>query len=178
MPTPNCFWKAWLRIRIQFIRIPIRIQHLSMSQCCGSMIFWGGSGSVSANSCFFLMDPDPNIFVIVLQYASKKIIFLYHFLCFLVLKLHLYYFSKIKSKKESQNSKNQGFCYYCCMIIEWSRYGSCSGSESIPLTGGSGSGSRRPKTCGFDWSVSGSFIRIHRFGVISFLWYRYVSLNI
>ncbi len=51
------------------------------------------------------------------------------------LKLHLHHFSKIKSQKESQNSRNQGFSYYFCMMIE--------GSGSIHLT--SGSGSKRPK---------------------------------
>ncbi len=38
--------------------------------------------------------------------------------------------------KNSQNSKNQGFSYYFCLMIE--------GSGSVPLT--NGSGSRRPKT--------------------------------
>ncbi len=57
------------------------------------------------------------------------------------LKLHLHHFSKIKSKKESQNSRNQGFSYYFCTLIEGS--GSGAGSGSIPLTSGSGSG--RPK---------------------------------
>jgi hypothetical protein len=44
-------------------------------QCCGSMIFWGGSGS--ADPCLRLMDPDPDpaIFFIELQDASKKLIF-------------------------------------------------------------------------------------------------------
>ncbi len=51
------------------------------------------------------------------------------------LKVHLHHFSKIKSQKESQNIRNQGFSYYFCMMIE--------GSGSIPLT--SGSGSWRPK---------------------------------
>ncbi len=61
------------------------------------------------------------------------------------MKLHLHHFSKIKSQKESQNCKNQGFSYYFCMVIEGSGSGagSGSGSGSIPLT--SGSGSRRPK---------------------------------
>jgi hypothetical protein len=37
----------------------------------------------------------------------------------------------------SQTSRNQGFSYYFCLMIE--------GSGSIPLTNGYGSGSRRPK---------------------------------
>ncbi len=31
----------------------------SWTQCCGSMTFWGGSGSGSADPCLWLMDPDP-----------------------------------------------------------------------------------------------------------------------
>jgi hypothetical protein len=33
------------------------------------------------------------------------------------LKVHLHHFSKIKSQKESQNSRNQGFSNYFCMMI-------------------------------------------------------------
>ncbi len=44
------------------------------------------------------------------------------------LKVHLLYFSKIKVKKKSQNSRNQGFSYYFCLMIE-----------------GGGSRPRRPK---------------------------------
>jgi hypothetical protein len=60
---------------------------------------------------------------------------------FYFLKLHLHYFSKIKSQKESENSRIQGFSYYFCMIIQ----GSGSGSGSIPLTSISGSGFGRAK---------------------------------
>ncbi len=43
-------------------------------QCSGSMTFWCGSGSGSADPCLWLMDPDPDpaIFVIDLQDASKN----------------------------------------------------------------------------------------------------------
>ncbi len=48
-------------------------------------------------------------------------------------------FTSKKVIKKSQNSRNQGFPYYfCVMMIE--------GSGSEPLTNGSGTGSRRPKT--------------------------------
>ncbi len=52
-------------------------------------------------------------------------------------------FQRLKVKKKSQNSRNKGFSYYLCLMIE----GSGSGSEagSILLTDGSGSGSRRSK---------------------------------
>jgi hypothetical protein len=43
-------------------------------------------------------------------------------------------------QKKSQNSENQGLSHYFCLMIE--------GSVYIPLTNGSGSGSRRPRTCG------------------------------
>ncbi len=115
--------------------------YVSWNQCCGSMTFWGGSGSGSADPCLWLMDPDsdpdPSIFAIDLQDASKKLIFNTIFSAYDFLKLHLYHFSKIKIQKESQNSRNQGFSYYFCMMIE--------GSGSIPPTSGSGSGSWRPK---------------------------------
>jgi hypothetical protein len=62
------------------------------------------------------MDPDPAIFVIILEDASKKLIFsAYYFL-----KLHLHQFSKIKSPKGVKNSSNQAFSYYFCMMIEGS----------------------------------------------------------
>ncbi len=49
----------------------------SCRQCCGSMTFWcgSGSGSGSADPCQWLMDPA--IFVIYLQDANKKLIFLF-----------------------------------------------------------------------------------------------------
>jgi hypothetical protein len=67
------------------------------------------------------------------------------FSSYYLLKLDLHHFSKIKSQKESQNSRNQGFSYYFCTMIEGSGSRAGSGSVSIPLTSGSGSG--RPKNC-------------------------------
>ncbi len=82
-----------------------------------------------------ILDPDPAIFVIDLQDASKILIFNTIFSAYYFLKVHLHHFSKIKRQKESQNGMNQGFSYYYCMI-EGS--GSRAGSGSIPLTSGSG----------------------------------------
>jgi hypothetical protein len=48
------------------------------------------------------------------------------------LKVHLHYFSKIKSQKESQNSRIQGFSYYFCMMIEGSGPLSRAGSDPKP----------------------------------------------
>jgi hypothetical protein len=42
-----------------------------------------------------------------------------------------------KVKKKSQNSRNQCFAYYFCLMVD--------GFGSVPLTYGSGSGSRMPK---------------------------------
>ncbi len=95
------------------------------------MTFWGGSGS--ADPCLWLMDPDPAIFVIDLQDASQKLIFNKIFSAYYFLKVFLHHFSKTKSQKESQNSRNQGFSYYFCMMIE-------------------GSGSGRPKNMWIRWN--------------------------
>jgi hypothetical protein len=85
------------------------------------------------------MDPDPAFIVIDLQDANKKLTLDKSFSASYYLKVHLHHFSKIKkNKRMSQNSRNQGFSYYSCLMTE--------GSGSIPLT--NGSGSRRPKTYG------------------------------
>ncbi len=64
------------------------------------------------------MDPDPAIFVTDLQDANKKLFIFQSFSACYFLKVHLHQFSKMKSQKESQNSRNQGFSLYFCMMIE------------------------------------------------------------
>jgi hypothetical protein len=111
---------------------------------------WCGSGSGFADPCLWLMhldsdsDPDPAIFVIDVQDALAKTN-LKKFSCLLLFEgiQYLHQFSKIKSQKRSQNSRNQGFSYY----FSW-------WSGSIPLTNGSGSGTGGPKTYGSDGSGS------------------------
>jgi hypothetical protein len=51
----------------------------------------------------------------------------------------------------SQNSRNQGFSYYICLMKEGSGSRAGSGSGFIPLTNGSGSGSRRSKNTWIRW---------------------------
>jgi hypothetical protein len=70
-------------------------------------------------------DPDPAIFVIDLQDASKKFIFLKKFLCLLLFKGTFTSLFKDKKSKRSYKTvgRNQGFS----LMIE--------GSGSIPLTG-------------------------------------------
>ncbi len=72
-------------------------------QCCGSMAFWGGSGSESADPCRWLMDPDPDpaIFVIDLQDASKKLIFWHNFFCLLLSEGTFTSFFKDKKSKRA-----------------------------------------------------------------------------
>jgi hypothetical protein len=66
-------------------------------------------------------DPDPSIFITDLQDANKN--------KFLKKGFPVYYFFKVpgylyiifkdkKSKKMSQNSRNQGFSYYICLMID------------------------------------------------------------
>ncbi len=111
-----------------------------LNQCYRSMTFWGGSGSGSADPCLWLMDPDPNpgsescYFRHWPSRCQQKTNFLTQFFLLITFwRYILHHFSKIKSQKESQNSRNQGF----------------SGAGAIPLTSGSGSG--RPKNMWIRW---------------------------
>ncbi len=75
--------------------------HSRLKQCGGSMTFWGGSGS--ADPCLWLMDPDPVscYFRHLPSRCQQKTNFYYTiFSAYYFLKLHLHYFSKIKSQKE------------------------------------------------------------------------------
>ncbi len=121
---------------------------------CGSMKFWGGSGSGSADPCLWLVDPDSDsdpdpgsgsfYFRRWPSRCQQKTNFLTQ--VFLLMTFWSYFyiiFLNIKIHKESQNSRNQGFSYCFCMMIE--------GSGSIPLTSGSGSGSWRPKNMWIRW---------------------------
>jgi hypothetical protein len=112
---------GWIRIRI-----------------LGSMLLTNGFGSGIRIRILLFSS-------LTFKMPAKKLIFNTFFSAYYFLKVHLHHFSKIKSPKESQNRRNQGFSYYFCMMIEG------SGSGSIPLTSGSGSG--RPETGG---SGSGS----------------------
>ncbi len=124
-------------------------------QCCRSMKFL--FGSESADPYF------SRIRIQILLFSSvtfKTLIFSKTFwLLPYFLKVHLHHFSKIKSHKKSQNSRNQCLSYCFCLMREESG----SGRGSISLTNGSGSG--RPKNI---WILR---IRIHNTG-----WY-IVMLN-
>ncbi len=61
----------------------------------------------------------PPIFVTDLQFANKKTNFFNDFFCLLLFEgAYLHNFLKVKNQKESQNSRNQGFSYYFCMVVE------------------------------------------------------------
>ncbi len=100
-------------------------------------------------------NPDPAIFVIDLQDGNKKRILLKCFSVCYFLKVHLHIFSKIKSLKEAtkQNSRNQGFSYYFCLLIEG------SGSEPKPYLWLMGPDPVGLKLCGSGGSGSGTLRR-------------------
>ncbi len=87
----------------------------------------------------YIVDPDPAIFVSDLQDGNKKN---YNLFCFLLFEATLTSVFKEKCHKESQNSRNQGFSYYFCLMIEG------SGSGSVYRT--NRSGSERPKNIRID----------------------------
>ncbi len=61
-------------------------------------------------------DPDPAIFVIDLQDATKN--YFKKNSAYYFLKVHSHHFSKIKSPKEVTKSRNHGFSYNFCLMIE------------------------------------------------------------
>ncbi len=118
-------------------RVSSGVEPCPANQCCGSMTFWGGSGT--ADPCLWLMDPDsdpdPGSVSFYFRHWPSRCQQFFNtiFSAYDFLKLHLHPFSKVKI---------QGFSYYFCMMIE----GSGSGSRA-----GSGSGSWRPKNTWVRW---------------------------
>jgi hypothetical protein len=55
------------------------------------------------------------------------------FLAFYFHKVHLHHSSQSKIMKKSQNGRNQGFCYYFCLMMEESGSESESPSRSIRI---------------------------------------------
>ncbi len=78
-------------------------------QCCGSVTFWYGSGSGSADPRRWLPDLDPSFFVSSQQDACKKLVFFKVFLLITFWRYISISFLKYKIKKKSQNSRNQVF---------------------------------------------------------------------
>jgi hypothetical protein len=77
----------------------------------------------------FSTDSDPygttdlQIRVLIFSVADKiptKNNLFFKFFAHYILKEHLHHFSQIKSKKKSQNSRNQGFSYFFCLLMEGS----------------------------------------------------------
>jgi hypothetical protein len=127
-----------LRIHKILVWIQIRIRgSMPLTSGCGS----GSESGNGSGSCYFRHKPSKR---------KQKTYFFKSLSAYYCLKVHLHNFSKIKSQKESQNSRNQGFSYYFCMMTRMTE-GSGSGSGSIPLTHGSGSGSRKPKNMWIRW---------------------------
>ncbi len=54
-----CFWASWIRILLSSSKKSKRnLNSYCFMQCCGSLTFWGGSGS--SDPCLWRMDPDPD----------------------------------------------------------------------------------------------------------------------
>ncbi len=126
-------WKPFLKIVFITLSNSVLRIHVILGwiRIRGSMPLTNGSG-YGSGSYYFLHWPSR---------CQQKTNFLTQF--FMLITFWSYHFSKIKSQKGSQNSRNQGFSYYFFMMIEGSGSGSRagSGSRSIYLTSGSGSGS-------------------------------------
>jgi hypothetical protein len=109
------------------------------------MTYWCGSGSGSTDPCLWLIDPDPDsdadpdpaIYSSLTFKMLTKTNILKSLLLITFWRYTYITFQRKKVKKKSQSSRNQGFSYYFCLVIE--------GPGSKPQTNGSGSGSRRPK---------------------------------
>ncbi len=101
------------------------------------MTFCCGSGS--ADPCLWLMNPDLGSGSCYFRHwplrCQQETNFYFFIFSLLLLEGTFTSFFKDKKSKESQTSRNPGFSYYFCMMIE--------GSGSKPLTNGSGYG--RPK---------------------------------
>ncbi len=121
----------------------------------GSMPLTNGSGFGSGSWIRILL-----ISSLTFMMPTKNNLCLNLFSAYYCLKVHLPNFPKIKSQKESQNSRNQGFSYYCCMMTE----GSGSETGSIPLTNGSGSG--RPKNMWIRWIRNTAWKMISSLGTL------------
>jgi hypothetical protein len=119
-----------------WIRIPIR----------GSMRLTNGSGS-------FYFHHGPSSFQVKLIY--KKSFPVNYFV-----KVLIHHFQRLKVKNMSQNSRNQCFSYYTCLMIVGSGSGSRAGfgSGSISLTNNPDPGGPKTRGSGFG-SGSGTLAR-------------------
>ncbi len=123
-------------------------------QCCGSMTFWGGSGSGSSDPCLWLLDPDADpdpgsgscYFRHWPSRCQQKTNFLIQFFLRITFYSYIYIiFQRLKSK----SNKIVRIKVYLTVFKWWSESRAGSGSGSIPLTSGSGSG--RPKNMWIRW---------------------------
>jgi hypothetical protein len=75
-------------------------------QYCGSMPFWGGSGSGSgsADPCLSLMDPNPAIFVFDFSRCQQKTIFFIKVFLLTTFYTHIYIIFKDKKSKRSHKA--------------------------------------------------------------------------
>ncbi len=125
------------------------------------MTFWCGTGSGSADPMFLTNGSGSFYFHYWPSWWQQKINLKKVFYRLLFKDSSTSFF-----KKKTQNSGNQSFSYYFCLMIE--------GSGSIPLT--NGSGSRRPKNMwirirntGFFYTFSVKVENIYRLLLFNFV---------
>ncbi len=90
----------------------------NIHQCCGSMTFWRGSGSGSADPCLWLLDPDPSLFIIDIQEANKKIN-LKKFVCILLFEGT--FTSFFKNKKSKTSRKTVEIKVFFTIFAQWQK---------------------------------------------------------
>jgi hypothetical protein len=101
------------------------------------MIFWFGSGSGSADPCLWLMDPDPDadpdsaIFIIDLQEANKKIIFIKKNFCILLFEGTFTSFFKDKKLKRSHKTVESWFFLLFSLNDRWIRIRIHTGEATV-----------------------------------------------
>jgi hypothetical protein len=106
-----------------------------LRKCCGLRRSWvrASCGDFSPSCGDFSPSYGNEVLLGIMSHPEWKNIT--SVFAYFIFKLTFTSFFKDKVIKKSQNSRNQGFSYYFCLVIE--------GAGSVPRTNGSGSG--RPK---------------------------------
>jgi hypothetical protein len=97
---PHCQGSTPQHVSVLFINR----KGINWKQCCGSMTFWGGSGT-SADPCLWPLDLDPTIIVIDLQEVNKKLIYKKTFGCLLVEGTFTSFLKKVKKSHKIVGTK-------------------------------------------------------------------------
>ncbi len=101
LPSKSMRWRFLMSRRSR------PVLYISWDQCCGSMTFWGGSGSGSADPCLWQLDPDPGSGSCYFRHCpsrwQQKTNFLSQF--FLLITFWRYIYIIFKDKKSKRVTK-------------------------------------------------------------------------